>query len=144
MIKKLANGELDITLLEIKDVIDIKVLQKFQDNFSTSMNIATITSDKDGHPITKPSCFTSFCMEYTHSTKTGDSRCASSRKKGAQEALRTGKPSVYTCHAGLTDFLAPILILASWLAYVLSLGARLKATSESTCGKVKSNTAERL
>ena len=110
MIKKLANGELDITLLEIKDVIDIKVLQKFQDNFSTSMNIATITSDKDGHPITKPSCFTSFCMEYTHSTKTGDSRCASSRKKGAQEALRTGKPSVYTCHAGLTDFLAPILI----------------------------------
>ena len=34
------NGKIDIDLLEIKDVIDINLLQKFQDNFAEGMNIA--------------------------------------------------------------------------------------------------------
>ncbi|MCB2360041.1 PocR ligand-binding domain-containing protein [Clostridium estertheticum] len=110
MIEKLANGELDVTVLEIKDVIDIKLLQTFQDNFATSMSMASVTVDKSGTPITKPSSYTSFCMDFTHSTKIGDDRCAASHKKGGEEATRTRKPYIYTCHAGLIDFAAPILV----------------------------------
>lgn len=110
MIKQLKNGELDLELLEIRDVIDIKLLQTFQDNFATGMNIASVTVDKNGNPVTKPSSYTKFCMDFTHSTKIGDDRCAQSHKKGGEEAARTGRPYVYTCHAGLIDFAAPILV----------------------------------
>ncbi|WLC70894.1 PocR ligand-binding domain-containing protein [Clostridium estertheticum] len=52
MIKKLANGELDIAALEIKDVIDINLLQTFQDNFATAMTMSSVTVDKEGTPNT--------------------------------------------------------------------------------------------
>lgn len=119
MIKKLANGELDIAVLEIKDVIDIKLLQTFQDNFAIGMNIASVTVDKGGTPVTKPSSYTSFCIDFTHSTKIGDDRCAESHKKGGEEAVRTGKPYIYTCHAGLIDFAAPILIEGHLIGTIL-------------------------
>ncbi|MDD3224102.1 MAG: PocR ligand-binding domain-containing protein [Clostridium sp.] len=109
MIKKLENGDVDIDLLDIEDVIDIDLLQKFQDNFATGMNIASVTVDKEGKAVTKPSSYTKFCG-FTQSTKKGENRCAESHLKGGQEAARTGKPYVYKCHAGLIDFAAPITI----------------------------------
>ena len=83
MIKKFKNGDLDVSVLEIKDVIDIKLLQTFQDNFAVGMNIASVTVDKDGTPVTNPSSYTGFCIDYTHSTKTGDDRCALSHNQGS-------------------------------------------------------------
>jgi len=46
------NCNIDIDSLEIKDVIDINQLQKFQDNFAESMDITSITVDKNGNPVT--------------------------------------------------------------------------------------------
>ncbi len=119
MIKKLKNGDLDVSVLEIKDVIDIKLLQTFQDNFAIGMNIASVTVDKDGTPVTNPSSYTSFCIDFTHSTRVGDDRCALSHKKGGEEAARTGKPYIYTCHAGLIDFAAPILVGGQLIGTIL-------------------------
>lgn len=119
MVKRLSNGMLDIDALEIVDVIDIKVLQTFQDNFAVGMNIASVTVDRDGNPVTNESSYTSFCMDYTHSTKIGDDRCASSHKKAGEEAARTGRPYVFTCHAGLIDFAAPILVEGHLLGTIL-------------------------
>ena len=129
MIRKLNNGDLDVNVLEIKDVIDLEVLQNFQDNFATGMNIASVTVDKDGNPVTKPSSYTSFCIDFTHSTKTGDDRCALSHKKGGEEAARTGKPYIYTCHAGLIDFAAPILVNGHLIGTILG-GQILTSTPE--------------
>lgn len=100
----------DLSKLQLKDVIDIDVLQKFQDNFAEGMDLASVTVDINGEPVTKPSSYTSFCIDYTHSTKIGDDRCAQSHKKGGEEAARTGRPYIYKCHAGLIDFAAPIMV----------------------------------
>lgn len=62
MIKFLENNELDINLLEVTDLIDMKLLQKFQDNFAISMNCASITVDRSGTPITKESSYRKFCI----------------------------------------------------------------------------------
>jgi len=129
MIKKLNNGDLDLTALEIKDVIDIKLLQTFQDNYAIGLNIASITVDINGTPVTKPSSYTSFCMDFTQSTKAGDVRCALSHKKGGEEAARTLKPYVYTCHAGLIDFAAPILVGDHLIGTILG-GQVLTSTPE--------------
>ncbi len=119
MIKKNANGDIDIDSLEIDDVMDITTLQKFQDNFASSMNIASVTVNRDGKPVTKPSSYTNFCSNLTQSTTAGESRCAASHKKGGEEAIRLGKPYVYTCHAGLIDFAAPILINGKSIGTIL-------------------------
>lgn len=113
------NGDIDIDSLEIKDVIDIKLLQRFQDNFAESMDIASVTVDKNGNPVTDPSSFTRFCKDFVHTTTMGDKRCAESHRKGGEEAARTGKPYIYTCHAGLIDFAAPILIEGKQIGTIL-------------------------
>jgi Predicted sensor domain len=110
MIKRTGINDIDVKSLQIKDVIDIDLLQRFQDNFAESMNIASITVDRNGTPVTQNSSYTTFCEKFTQSTTIGKNRCAECHKKGGEEAVRTGKPYVYRCHAGLIDFAAPILV----------------------------------
>jgi ligand-binding sensor protein/prefoldin subunit 5 len=119
MIKLLDNNELDMDVLEIKDIIDIKLLQKFQDDFAFAMNCASVTVDKTGNPITNPSSFTRFCDNLVHSTRKGNDRCALSHKRMGEEAARTGKPFIGLCHAGLVDFAAPIIVEGKLIGTVL-------------------------
>ena len=113
------NCDIDIDSLEIKDVIDINLLQTFQDNFAESMDIASVTIDKSGNPVTNPSSYTSFCIDFVHSTTIGDNRCAECHRKAGEESTRTGKPYIYTCHAGLIDFAAPILVEGKQIGTIL-------------------------
>lgn len=114
-----SNGIIDIKSLEIKDIIDIEMLQEFQNNFALSMNIASVTVDIKGKPVTKESSYTSFCQNFTHSTTIGDDRCAASYREGGQEAHRTGRPYIYKCHAGLIDFAVPILVEGQHIGTIL-------------------------
>jgi len=121
----------DISSLKIEDIIDIDLLQKFQDNFAESMDIASVTVDMDGNPVTKPSSYTDFCLKLTQSTDIGTRRCAESHKIGGLEATRTGKPYVYTCHAGLIDFAAPILVADQQIGTILGGQILTSAPEES-------------
>ena len=135
MIKKNITGEIDIDSLEISDVMDLNTLQKFQDNFASSMGIASVTVDRNGTPVTKPSSYTNICSNLTQSTTTGKSRCAESHKKGGEEATRLGKPFVYTCHSGLIDFAAPILLNGKSLGTILGGQVLFSAPVESNFRK---------
>jgi ligand-binding sensor protein len=95
--------------VELKDVIDLDFLQKFQDTFAKAMGMASISVDLKG-PVTKPSNFTEFCMDLTRKNSEGARRCNECDIKGGQEAARTGRPAVYFCHGGLMDFAAPIML----------------------------------
>ena len=44
--------------IELKDVLDLKVLQKIQDSFAESTGIAAIIVDRDGSPLLEYSNFT--------------------------------------------------------------------------------------
>lgn len=107
---KQKNADQDLSTIKLTDIIDLDFLQRFQDDFAIGVGLASVTVDTDGNPVTKPSSYTRFCMDYTHSTECGDKRCAESHRKGGEEAARTGKPVVYECHAGLIDFAAPIML----------------------------------
>ena len=136
MIKVLKDGKLDLESLEIKDVIDIGLLQTFQDNFATGMNMSSVTVDRDGNPVTKPSSFTKFCTNFAHSTKIGDDRCAVSHKKGGEEATRTGRPCIYTCHAGLIGYAAPVIVEGHLLGTILGGQVLTKAPEEASFRKI--------
>ena len=116
---KKVGADLDLSIVKLKDVIDIDFLQRFQDDFAKGVGLASVTVDPDGTPITNPSSYTRFCMDYTHSTECGDKRCAESHRKGGEEAARTGKPVIYECHAGLIDFAAPIMLEGRQIGTIL-------------------------
>ncbi|BCN32131.1 PocR ligand-binding domain-containing protein [Anaeromicropila herbilytica] len=126
----MSNNVENISNIRLEDVIDIQVLQKFQDNFADSMDIASVTVDMNGQPVTKPSSYSSFCIDYTQSTKVGCDRCALSHKKGGEEAAKTKKPYIYKCHAGLIDFAAPIMVEGVQIGTILG-GQVLKHKPEA-------------
>lgn len=97
----------DIRLVEL---IDTELLQKIQDSFSSLTGMAALTTDKDGTPITKGSNFTDFCMKYTRQSAKGAKRCENCDKMGAEICIENGKPQAYSCHGGLIEYAAPIMV----------------------------------
>lgn len=95
--------------LKLTDLVDVEVLQRLQDAFSEMTGMAALTTDKDGVAVTEGSNFTDFCMKYTRQCPKGNRRCNACDKMGAEQAMTEGAASVYTCHAGLVDFAAPII-----------------------------------
>lgn len=96
--------------LKIQDIFDMDFLQKYQDNFARAVGMTAVTVDKNGTPVTNPTDWTDFCMKYTRGCNEGRRRCELCDKNGGESAARTGKPSIYECHAGLMDFGAPIIV----------------------------------
>lgn len=87
--------------MQLRDFMDLKMLQDIQDQFSTATGLAAIAVDAEGNYITKGSNFTEFCMKYTRGSAEGLKRCT----KCDNECKGT-----YYCHAGLMDFSTDIII----------------------------------
>jgi len=94
----------------ITDLVDAKLLQKFQDSFSRMTGMAALTTDATGKPVTEGSNFTDYCMKYVRTTEVGRERCEQCDKVGAECTRETGHAEAYMCHSGLTDFSAPIIV----------------------------------
>ncbi|MBS4534532.1 PocR ligand-binding domain-containing protein [Clostridium sp. D2Q-14] len=112
------KSKLSLKNVKIQDVMDVNFLQKIQDDFAIAVGVASVTVDLEGNPITNPSNFTEFC-EIVHSTEIGCERCSVCDKEGGEEALRTGKPVIHECHAGLVDFAAPIILEGKLIGTIL-------------------------
>ncbi|WP_373483150.1 PocR ligand-binding domain-containing protein [Acetobacterium sp.] len=94
----------------VDELIDLHVLQQFQDSFAKALGMASLSVDNVKGPITEPSNFTDFCMKYTRGSSEGSKRCTACDIEGGKKSGNTGKPAVYSCHAGLVDFAAPIVV----------------------------------
>ena len=125
------RDNIDLNNLELKDIMDIDFLQKFQDDFANSMNIASVTVDKHGIPFTKPSKYIKLCMNYTQSTEVGKNNCAKCHSSAGEEAFKTGKPYIYKCHSGLIDFAAPIIVQGKLIGTILGGQILFEAPKES-------------
>lgn len=104
--------------IKLTDIIDIDFLQKFQDSFAYATNVASLMVDNDG-PITKPSNFTDFCIKYTRGSEIGFKRCNECDIRWGKAAANKGKPVIYNCHTGLTDFAVPIMVDGQHIASIL-------------------------
>lgn len=96
--------------IALTDLISVSTLQSIQDGFARLTGMAALTTDADGNAVTRGSNFTEFCMDITRKSRTGSQRCAQCDKKGGEDALLSRKSVSYSCHAGLVDFAAPIML----------------------------------
>ncbi len=96
--------------LKLTDLIDVKTLQDIQDGFSNATGMAALTTDENGVAVTQGSNFTDFCMELNRKSSIACQRCEQCDKQGGEGTMRTGRAMAYSCHAGLVDFAAPIML----------------------------------
>lgn len=101
--------------IKLTDLISVDALQQIQDGFSRYTGMAALTTDVNGTPVTTGSGFTKFCMELTRQSEKGCHNCEECDKNGALLTLKNGHASVYTCHAGLMDFAAPIMVEGNFI-----------------------------
>ena len=113
----------------LSDLIDVEFLQKLQDNFATTMGVASLTVDDDG-PITKPSNFTDFCTNFIRTNELGSQKCNECDIEGGKLAVQKGEPIIYTCHTGLTHFVVPIMVAGKHIASILGGQISLKKPDE--------------
>jgi len=59
----------------IENKFNLRHLQKMQDEFAMSLDIASIITDTNGKPITHPSNFTCLCSDYVRMTEKGLEQC---------------------------------------------------------------------
>ncbi len=103
----------------VDELIDLNVLQQFQDSFAKALGMASVSVDNVKGTITEPSNFTDFCMKYTRGSTEGNKRCVACDIEGGKKSGNTGKPAVYSCHAGLVDFAAPIMVDGQQIGAIL-------------------------
>lgn len=95
--------------LTLTDLIDAEILQQVQDAFCHMTGINAGISDMNGTAVTVPSIPSDFCINLTKKSPLGLARCEWCDKHGGEIALAKGHAICYKCHAGLTDFAAPIM-----------------------------------
>lgn len=104
--------------LKLSDLIDINLLQKLQDNFAKAVDVSGLMVDDNG-PITKPSNFSDFCMNFIKSNETGSKRCNECNMEAGKIAAKDGEPIIYNCHTGLAHFVVPIIVNGQHIASIL-------------------------
>lgn len=102
--------------LNLLDLIDIEFLQKFQNSFARATGVGAIIVDEKG-PLTKPSNFNSFCQNTIKNIK-GHKKCLDCDLKWGEIAAKKKEPVVYTCFAGLTVFVVPIIVEGNYVAAI--------------------------
>lgn len=105
--------------LQLTDLVDLEILQHFQDSLFAMAGVAAGISDKSGIAVTEHSSNCEFCCRYTKGSKEGLHRCQECDHRAAITAMKEGKSMIYTCHAGLTDFVAPIMLDGHYLGCFL-------------------------
>lgn len=104
--------------LKFIDVFDIDDIQNLQDSFSAATGVASLITDPDGVPLTKPSGFCYLCQEIIRKTEVGLKHCYLSNSSAINTDI--DGPKIYRClSGGLIDASATIIIhgkhLANWI-----------------------------
>lgn len=104
--------------LSLDQIVNIEILQEIQDKFSEATGLGAVIVDISGNPITRPSHFTDFCT-YIRTFPEGLARCTACDDRGGRMTTER-KPTVYSCHAGLTDLAAPIIVQDQYIGAFLA------------------------
>ncbi len=139
----------DALSLNFEDIFNLNEIQRLQDEFAIATGVASIITNKDGIPITKPSNFCSLCTDIIRKTDIGRVKCFKSDAEIGR--FNPEGPIIQQCmSAGLWDAGASISVggkhIANWLIgqvrdetqteekireYAIEIGANVEAVIEA-------------
>ena len=121
---------IDMKDIRLTELINIKILQRLQDAFSEYAGMAALITDENGAPVTKGSGFTELCMNHVRQCEKGAHNCEECDRMGAVKTYESGKPVVYTCHIGLIDYAAPIMVEDDMIGCIIGGQVRKEPQNE--------------
>lgn len=101
-------------MLDIRDLITEDFEYKVQNSFAEVTGYGIIFVDTKGNHVGNGSNFTRFCRKI-NSTLEGCAACAKSNREGMEIALKTNKPCIYICHAGLVNIIIPYMYEGNYI-----------------------------
>jgi PAS domain S-box-containing protein len=108
----------DLDEVAFTDVFDLEEIQRIQDAFAEATGVASIITDVEGRPLTRPSNFCRLCSEIIRKTPRGLANCH--RSDAALGRMNPGAPILQPClSGGLWDGGTSITVgdrhIANWL-----------------------------
>ncbi len=116
-------------LLDLDYIINADNYRNIQDSIADATDMAIITVDYKGKPITHHSKCTNLC-NFVRSHPKLSLICEKCDSRGGLEAARLNQPYIYLCHMGIVDFAIPIAVDGQYLGAVMGGQVRVEDTSE--------------
>lgn len=110
--------------LTLMDILDINHFQELQDSLSISTDMALLTVDYKGVPVTEHSECRNFCKKVRKNIHFQD-LCQKCDSRGGLEAARQQKPYIYICHMGIVDLAVPIIADGGYLGAMMAGQVRI-------------------
>lgn len=92
----------------LSSVITEEFQKEILDSFAFATGFGCVFTDAEGNHVGLCSNFCRFCQKINE-TKEGAHYCALSNKNAIELALKSKKPSIYICHAGLVNIEIPLI-----------------------------------
>jgi len=112
-------------VLRLTDFVDVSTLQTLQDGFASATGIAISFRDSAGKAITKSAAKPRFC-ELILAGDGGEAACRGSHAEAVKLVEAVDSPCLFECHAGLSQFVAPIVVQERRLGAII-VGDRPRA-----------------
>lgn len=103
---------------EILELVDVKFMQNVQDFLAKTLDVALV-SVYDNNWLTDASNTIDFCRLFIRRNESGNNRCSACHRLWEDAVIKHGKPMVFTCHTGLTNFAVPVMLDGKYLACVI-------------------------
>ena len=105
--------------INLNKIIDFEKWQAIQDNISLVTNMALITVDYKGNPISKHSKCSKFC-EAVRNNNEMSKYCQKCDSRGGLEAARSNEPYIYLCHYNIVDVAVPIIVDDNYMGAIMA------------------------
>lgn len=116
-------------MIRLLDIIDINDFQSLQDDIALSTDMALLTVDYKGVPVTEHSSCQSYCHLLRQQVPYQD-LCQKCDSRGGLEAARLQKPYIYICHRGIVDLAVPIIANNQYLGALMAGQVRISDDSK--------------
>lgn len=91
----------------LEDIISREFQAEIQESFALSTGFGVVFVDSSGRHIGDGDNFCALCQKINQ-TPEGRDACTASNQRAIEIALRTNKPSIYICHAGMVNIEVPL------------------------------------
>ncbi|NQX47409.1 PocR ligand-binding domain-containing protein [Paenibacillus tritici] len=106
------------SLEQFEQVVDTQALQVIQDDLAAVTDMAVLTVDAAGKPVTRHSKCTDFCRAMRSATRSSR-LCESCDYRGGHAAQSMQRPYVYKCHMGIVDMAVPLVAGSRYLGSIM-------------------------
>lgn len=114
---------------DLDEILDLPRWQKLQDKLACMTNMAIITVDYKGTPITQHSMCCPFCQSVRANPQLSK-YCQICDSRGGLEAVRSQKPYIYLCHFNIIDIAIPITVDDKYLGAIMAGQIRLDGSAD--------------